>query len=208
MNDDINVRLLRLNDVCSDEGASNADKLVAIGGVLAARESVGDMAALLDARDTTSFSRPTPLMGAAANGLVDVVRLLLSKGADIMARNGYESTVMHWAAVCKQPDVIDAIVEYVVAHHKGTEGVEQLRALLEVEDDLQRTAGAVCQDYDTGLALKRARIRSGLEAAGDADEVWDEVAEDGTEESEVVAGGHDGEVTTTTEGDEGDAMER
>ena len=81
----------------------------------------------------------------------ELLQVFVANGADVMGRNDYESTVLHWAGMCGLAHVVDVIGQVVT--------LEQLRALLEAVDDLGRTAEQICQDYDCAMALQHARGR-------------------------------------------------
>jgi len=66
-------------------------------------EYLAASAPLLNSCDTVGVA---PLHLAAKKGLVDVIRLLKSKGADIHLQDGNGYSCVHWAVIGNQPDAI------------------------------------------------------------------------------------------------------
>ncbi len=105
------------------------------------------VALLLDARanpDTPIATGETPLMTCAATGNADAVRLLISRGADVNAKEpSQHQDALMWAAAERHADVVRALVEagadlrartrqgFTALHFAAREGdLESVRALL------------------------------------------------------------------------------
>mmetsp|Transcript_30322 Transcript_30322/g.116290 ORF Transcript_30322/g.116290 Transcript_30322/m.116290 type:complete len:147 (-) Transcript_30322:402-842(-) len=57
-----------------------------------------------------SGSGATPLHYAAANGHLEIMRLLISHGADLNAVNEYGNTALHFAAINEKADAVELLL--------------------------------------------------------------------------------------------------
>lgn len=72
-------------------------------------ENAKDPKQLLDLADSTGF---TPLMGAARNGHVHTIHLLLSLGVSINSQDANGMTALHWAVANNNLAAVGVICEY------------------------------------------------------------------------------------------------
>jgi ankyrin repeat protein/L-ascorbate metabolism protein UlaG (beta-lactamase superfamily) len=77
-------------------------------GDLGAVDSV--LATDLESLELPTHSGNTPLLLAAWHGHSDIIKFLLSKGADLSARNEREGTALHYAALYGHQEVLDLLV--------------------------------------------------------------------------------------------------
>jgi ankyrin repeat protein len=91
---------------------------------------VAEVGKLLDEDGRLVEGRPgiTPLLFAAGRGHVDVVRLLLERGADIEARNEQGGTALHYALLPSSNEgVLDVLLDWGAdASRTGLRGVTPL----------------------------------------------------------------------------------
>jgi len=125
------------------------------GDVAAVTQMLGEDASL--ARYADAEGR-TALHGAVAGGAVEIVRLLLARGADVNARDYEEHTPLHFAALRSEPDAARLLVEagadlearndygrtplLLVAREAGNRDMAALLLELGAEVDARDEAGA------------------------------------------------------------------
>ena len=77
------------------------------------------LAAGADVDATVEEDRTTPLHGAALNGHKEVAELLIAKGANVNAKDGFGRTPLDWAIINKYTELAD-----LLRKHGGKTAVE------------------------------------------------------------------------------------
>jgi ankyrin repeat protein len=91
--------------------------LAAAGSTLFEAAAMGDTAALTDLLDkgepvdSRAPDQATPLISAALAGQLDITKLLIAKGADVMARNSGGFTALHAAAYSGSVAVVSVLLD-------------------------------------------------------------------------------------------------
>lgn len=116
--------------------ASSIGNVVSVGLLLAAVSASGNRG-LIDAANNSGSQRP--LHYAASKGHLDVLRLLLDAGADILQVNKYRQTALHRAAAQGRVGIARCLIDHAISiNPKGKE--TKLQGLLDAQDTEGNTA--------------------------------------------------------------------